>query len=265
MRESLCSPGPPSGFEAIAAAAMYRCLSASSLRARRCLLSLGSMTVPISAIAERVEQAFGCDAALAALVAAQARAVSHAPHAVILASGDKSDLIFLIIEGQARMLAYSIDGRLVVVRDFAVGDMFGEGGLLGEAVATNDVVAVNRVDTGVFKVEIFVGLMSHHACIALAVSRLMVARLAATTQRLVEGATLTATGRIHAEVLRQARAGTAMTIQPAPVLSALALTVQSTRETVSRTISALEKRGIIRRDEQGLTVVAPHRLEELIF
>ena len=49
------------------------------------------------------------------------------------------------------------------------------------------------------------------------------------------------------------------------MLSEFALQVQSTRETVSRAINALEKRGIIRRDEQGLTVVAPHRLEELIY
>jgi CRP/FNR family transcriptional regulator, cyclic AMP receptor protein len=48
-------------------------------------------------------------------------------------------------------------------------------------------------------------------------------------------------------------------------LSTFALHVQSTRETVSRTISALEKRGIIKRDGDALTVVAPHRLEELIF
>jgi len=49
------------------------------------------------------------------------------------------------------------------------------------------------------------------------------------------------------------------------VLSQFALQVQSTRETVSRAINALEKRGIIRRDEHGLRVVAPHRIEELIF
>jgi CRP/FNR family transcriptional regulator, cyclic AMP receptor protein len=217
------------------------------------------------ALIDCVAQTLGCDPALAALVAEQARVASHAPQAVILASGDASDLIFLVVAGRARMLAYSIDGRLVVVRDFGVGDLFGEGGLLGQSVNTNDIVAVDHVDTGVFKVQVFVGLMSHHACIALAVSRLMVARLAATTQRLVEGATLTATGRIHAELLRRARAGNAMTISPPPVLSTFALTVQSTRETVSRTISALEKRGIIQRSPDALKVVAPHRLEELIF
>jgi CRP/FNR family transcriptional regulator, cyclic AMP receptor protein len=82
---------------------------------------------------------------------------------------------------------------------------------------------------------------------------------------MVEGATLSAPGRIHAELLRQARAGEAMTIRRMPILSTFALHVQTSRETVSRTISALEKRGIIKRDADTLTVVAPHRLEELIF
>jgi len=107
--------------------------------------------------------------------------------------------------------------------------------------------------------------MSSYNCVALAVSRRLVARLGQITRRMVEGATLSANGRIHAELLRQARASDSMTISPAPILSAFALLVQSTRETVSRAISNLEKRGIIQRDEHTLRVVAPHRLEELIF
>jgi len=55
-----------------------------------------------------------------------------------------------------------------------------------------------------------------------------------------------------------------MAIEPVPVLSVLALTVQSTRETVSRTLNDLVKRGIVRREPHRLVVVAPHRLEELI-
>ncbi|MGQ4828612.1 helix-turn-helix domain-containing protein [Enterococcus faecalis] len=40
--------------------------------------------------------------------------------------------------------------------------------------------------------------------------------------------------------------------------------MDSTRETVSRTIGDLERRGIITREDDGLRVIAPHRLEELI-
>jgi len=40
--------------------------------------------------------------------------------------------------------------------------------------------------------------------------------------------------------------------------------VHSTRETVSRTINTLERRGIIHREDDALVIVAPHRLEEMV-
>jgi CRP-like cAMP-binding protein len=148
---------------------------------------------------------------------------------------------------------------------FVAGDIFGEAAGLSVANSGAEVSAVSNVDAGQIGVGAFVGLMERYNCIALSIARGLTLRLTQTTRRMVEGATLSAPGRIHAELLRQAQAGTAMTIQPMPMLSTFALHVQSTRETVSRTISALEKRGIIKRDGDALTVVAPHRLEELIF
>ncbi len=209
--------------------------------------------------------AFGCDAALASVVAQQARYRSWPNRSTIIADGESFDAIVLIVGGRARMLAYGVDGRFVVVQDFAVGDLFGEGALVDDGVAGGEIVAIEPVEAGSFATPVFVALMSTHPCIAMAVSRLLVARLGAATRRLVEGATLSAVGRVHAELLREARAGLGMTISPAPVLAELARTVQTTRETVSRAISVLEKRGIVRRTADVLTVVAPHRLEELVY
>ncbi len=212
-----------------------------------------------------VARTFNCEAALATMVAAKARYADYPARATIVDTGTTFDQIYLVIAGRARMLAFGIDGRLVVVDEFASGDIFGESGLFDVHVAEGEIAAVAAVTTGAFRNDVFIALMSSYTCIALAVSKLLLARLSAKTRRLVEGATLSTVGRIHAELLRQARSGEAMTIRPAPVLAAFALTVQSTRETVSRTIGALEKRGIIRRTADGLTVAAPHRLEELIY
>ena len=66
-------------------------------------------------------------------------------------------------------------------------------------------------------------------------------------RRMVERTTLSATGRIYAELLRQANEADGRTIRPLPTMSELALIVQSTRETVSRTINDLERRGYIDR------------------
>ena len=212
-----------------------------------------------------VSRTLGCDALLAAVVAQQARYRSWPHRATIVAEGDDLAVILLLISGRARMLAYGVDGRVVLVQDFAVGDLMGEGALIDEGPAESEIVALDPVGAGSFAPPVFVALMSTHACIALAVSRLLVARLGMATRRLVEGATLSAVGRVHAELLREARAASAMTIIPAPVLAELARTVQTTRETVSRAISVLERRGIVRRTAEALTVVAPHRLQELIY
>lgn len=158
-----------------------------------------------------------------------------------------------------------MDGRQAVLEDYVTGDIIGEIALVGTSGSNHEVVAVDLVEAAVMLAHVMVSLMSTHAQIALAISRRLIARLAEQNRRLAESSTLSAAGRVHAEILRLARASSDLTIRPAPVLSQLAMHVQSTRETVSRTISALQKRGIIYRDDSGLMVVAEHRLEELVY
>lgn len=210
-------------------------------------------------------QSFRCDADVARILALKAAYRRYSSHETILDAGTETVAVYIVISGRAKALVFAIDGRLVLVEEFQMGDLFGEGGLFGQAATLSDVAAVEDVLAGTFPNHVFVGLMENYASIAFAISCLLTARLNAITRRLIEGATLSAAGRIHAELLRQARAGHAMTIRPGPVLSVFAQQVLSTRETVSRTINALQKRGIIRRDEDSLTIIAPHRLEELIY
>ncbi|WP_028641957.1 Crp/Fnr family transcriptional regulator [Novosphingobium acidiphilum] len=210
-------------------------------------------------------EAFACNPETAAVIAARARLRDHPAHSVIIGIDHHHDHVHLLLDGQARMMAFAIDGRLVAIEDFARGDLLGEAHLFDPAAPGHEIGAVTRSSSAAFGQAVFLDLMTNYSCVALAVSRRLVARLSRITQRMVEGATLSANGRIHAELLRQAQAGTDLTIRPAPVLAQFALHVQSTRETVSRAINALEKRGIIVRDETALRVVAPHRLEELIF
>lgn len=184
--------------------------------------------------------------------------------ATVMRSGDRAHSVFLVTDGLAKAIAISLDGRLVLVQQFAAGDIFGEGSILGSVPMSEDVVAAEPLGAAQFRALVFIGLIESHPCVALAVSRVLTQRLAHANRRVVEGATLSSSGRVHAELLRLARAQGGNTITPAPILSELALRVQTARETVSRAISILEKRGIIVRDAHCLTIVAPHRLEELV-
>ena len=220
---------------------------------------MGEAALPI------IQQAFGCAPSLAGVIDERANYKQYQPRDRLIASGETMRSAFLVIEGRAHEVALSLDGRLILVQEFGPGDLFGEAAILGEHLATEEVVAVHVTEAGQFRAGDLIGLIENYSCVALAFSKLITQRLRQTRRRLVEGATLSASGRIHAELLRQARASEGNRITPAPVLSEFALLVQSTRETVSRTISQLEKRGIIKRDAAAIEVVAPHRLEELIF
>lgn len=212
-----------------------------------------------------IADAFGCDAELAGVIRRKADYRRYRPRAAILRSGDRSDTVYLLIEGQAQAIALSFDGRMVLVQDYRPGDIFGEAAISGTITAFEDIVAVTEAEAGQFRSSVFVGLIESYPSVALAVSKLLTRRLGQANRRMVEGATLSAAGRIHAELLRQARQTPDHVIRPLPVFSTFALGVQSTRETVSRTINQLERRGIVRREKGALIVVAPHRLEELIY
>ena len=74
---------------------------------------------------------------------------------------------------------------------------------------------------------------------------------------------LTANGHVYVELLHEA--GEEGTISPPPLIAALALSAQTTRETGSRAVNALERRWIIRRDDEQLKILSRNLLEELVI
>lgn len=212
-----------------------------------------------------VQSCFGCDGQTASHIASRAHKRRYAARAPIILAGDQSQDAWLLLEGAAQAVAYTQNGHQVLVHGFLPGDLFGEAAGLVPRAADLEVSATRASTAGQFPRLEFLALMENHGCVALAVARQLTLRLNETTRRMVEVATLSVTGRIHAELLRRAKASANMTIRPAPVLSELAQQVQSTRETVSRTISQLERRGLISRSETELKIIAPHRLEDLVF
>lgn len=205
-----------------------------------------------------------CRAEVARAIARHATDRRYPVRSLIVKQGERTVATFLLVSGRAQALAYGLKGQVVLLNEFQTGDVLGIA-VEGEAAVENaDVVAVENVRSAVFVATDFVALIEEYGCVALLVSRALLRQLRAAATRVTERTTLSAAGRVHAELLRLARLSDRRTIRPAPVLATLAVRVDSTRETVSRTINALLRRGILRRDGDALVIVAPHRLEELV-
>jgi CRP/FNR family cyclic AMP-dependent transcriptional regulator len=208
---------------------------------------------------------FACSAEVAQDIVRRGQMRAYPGHATLIRQGDPAPFTWLLVVGRARAILYSLEGQLVLLQEFGPGDLFGALGEIDPVPQDADVVAVDDVQAFLLQGAELVLLAERHGAIGLALVRLLLRRLRRTTRRIYERAALSAVGRVHAELLRRARGAADLTIRPAPVLSELAVGLATTRETVSRAVNALERRGIIRRDADSLTVVAPRSLEELVL
>jgi CRP-like cAMP-binding protein len=221
--------------------------------------------LPEQDVQAMVRQAFGCSDEVAAIIFGRGVVRAFAPHAVIVPPGERAAAAFLLICGRARALLYSVEGQMVLLCEYGPGDLFGALGDLDPSPEEAEIRAVEAARTFILKSRDLVVLAEAHGSIGLALARLLVRELSRANSRIFEREAVSATGRVHAEILRLAKASPDFVIRPAPVISELAVRAATTRETASRTVSALERRGIIRRDPDSWTVVAPQRLEELII
>ncbi|HYG30051.1 MAG TPA: Crp/Fnr family transcriptional regulator [Allosphingosinicella sp.] len=207
---------------------------------------------------------FGCRTELGAHIRTRGRIKEYRPRAYIARSGDSISVLFAIIAGIAHALAYSSEGQPVLLHEYREGDVFGAIGSTLHPRHEADIIAATEVSSFLLDGRELALLAERHGSIGIALLKLMVDRLQRTEARMYEHAALSSVGRVYAELLRQASDAPDLTIRPAPVLTELALRVSTTRETVSRAVGALERRGIIQRSHDALTLVAPQRLEELI-
>lgn len=195
-------------------------------------------------------------------VLALARVCAFKASEVIIAQGEQRLSTFLLLAGAARAQHLTTDGRLVRLHDYGPGDIFGALAAL-PAAEPAEVSAISEVCTALLRSGDFLALMERHACIGVSLSQSLLAHLHAMTVSMITRTTLSAAGRVHAELLRLAdQQGR---IAPPPVLSEIAAAVDTTRETASRTVAALDRRGIIRRDPDALVIVASARLQEMVI
>jgi len=212
-----------------------------------------------------IRETFACSEEIAGYIFVRGSVRAFPPHSTIVRQGEKAACAYLLTQGRAHALLYSVEGQVVLLCEYRAGDLFGALGEIDPAPEEAEIVAVEAARSFILKSRDLVALAEAYGAIGLALSRLLLRQLRRATSRIYERAAVSAVGRVNAEILRLARASPGLVIRPAPVISELAVRVSTTRETASRAVSALERRGLIRRDSGSLTVVAPQRLEELII
>jgi CRP/FNR family transcriptional regulator, cyclic AMP receptor protein len=177
----------------------------------------------------------------------------------VITQDDEGCDVFLLLEGRARVTIYSAEGRVVAYRDIAPGDIFGELSAIDGEVRSASVVALEPTQVARLSAAAFREIVSTRASFAWALLRHLSMQMRRLTERVYEFSTLVVRQRLVRELLRRAdtreQPDAELKIDPAPTHFDLAASISTHREAISREMSSLAKRGLIKRRGKALLLL----------
>ena len=176
----------------------------------------------------------------------------------VISREDADRNVYLVIAGTVRVTVLTPNGRGIIFRDIEAGQVFGELAALDQGSRSADVIAVDDSVLASMSPETFLDVVGRHPEVRQRLFRNLARAVRELTDRLVEFSTLDVEHRIAVELLRCARqAGVvrnASVVDPAPRHKEIASRVGTTREQVTRTLSAFTRRGLLDRAQRVLRV-----------
>ncbi|TAN48683.1 MAG: Crp/Fnr family transcriptional regulator [Rhodospirillales bacterium] len=178
--------------------------------------------------------------------------------------------VFFIVSGKVRIVNYSLSGREVTLGDVGAGGHFGELAALDGEPRSASVMALEDTVVASMPPDNFLRLIQAHPESTLFILQSLSRIVRRSTERIMDLSTLGANNRVHAELLRLARAAAKndanhATLVPIPVHSDIASRVSTTRETVARVLNELAREGIVKRDKDALQVLNIEALEDMVI
>jgi CRP-like cAMP-binding protein len=192
---------------------------------------------------------------------------SHPANRIILLENDWGGSVYFVLEGWVKIRTHNVDGKEVTLNILGKGEVVGEMAALDEAPRSTDVITLTPTVIGSIPAQDFVNLLYHEPLAGVRLSQLMAKRLRQLNRRLRlrEADSLS---RVADTLLFLAEGqgktsdkGTAIPNLPHRELSSIS---GLARETVTRSLTKLEKKALIEREEDTLWICDLSALERVI-
>jgi CRP-like cAMP-binding protein len=184
------------------------------------------------------------DADLAAF-ANLARERRYPKGAVIVFRDDPGDALYVVAEGQVKVVLVAEDGREVILSVLRDGDFFGEMAVLDDEPRSAHVIAMEDSRLLALRRDDFQGQLRANPAVASAMLRELSRRLRRADEQIGRLVLLDVNGRVASLLLALAAEEGGDRITRRLTHHTIAQMIGASRETVSRTLRALVERGIV--------------------
>lgn len=202
------------------------------------------------------------------IIASQCSWKHYEPEQRIFSCNDADSDLHLVVSGRVRITIYSAAGRQVTFNDESAGAAFGHLSAIDGKPRSADAVALDTVLIASMSRGVFRPLLQEEPIFRERVLIRLAELIRQLSERVVDLSTLGVQNRVHAEILRLARAAGVVNnqalIDPAPKHADIASRVSTYREQVTRELSTLARFGVVARDRGALVVQDVSRLERMV-
>ncbi|CAO5031347.1 Crp/Fnr family transcriptional regulator [Microcystis aeruginosa] len=192
---------------------------------------------------------------------------THPANRAILLENDWGGSVYFILDGWVKIRTYNIDGKEVTLNIVGKGEIVGEMAALEESPRSTDAITLTTATISSIPAQDFVNLLQSEPLAGIRLSQLMAKRLRQVNRRLRlrEADSLS---RVADTLLFLAEGqgeknsqGTIIPNLPHRELSSIS---GLARETVTRSLTKLEKKGLIQRQQEFLCIPDLAALEKAI-
>lgn len=191
----------------------------------------------------------------------------HPVNQVILLENDWGNSVYFILEGWVKIRTYNIDGKEVTLNILGKGELFGEMAPLEEVPRSTDVITLAPTLISNLPSQDFVSLIHSEPLAGIRLAQLMARRLRQVNRRLRLRES-DSTSRVVDILLfladgqgTKVELGIEIPNLPHRELSSLS---GLARETVTRVLSKLERRGLIERTRETICLLDVVALEKML-
>ena len=189
----------------------------------------------------------------------------YAKREVVLQKGASGDSLLFLLQGQLQVVDITEDGRAIGLRMLAPGDFFGEIAVINGTMRSASVVATSAVLVALLPRNTALHLFSHSPSVANQMLRFLAAKVQRDSEFRALLSIHNTAKRIYSflELVKEKKDGDVEVVENLPTHQDIANMINTSRETVTRTLLALVQQGIIKKGTHRLIIVDPEGLQKL--
>ena len=203
-----------------------------------------------------------------AAIAGRCRRDKYRRRQTVFSHGDVSADVYFVKSGRLGITTFSQSGKEIGFRQLKPGDMFGDIAAVDQLPRSASAVTLAAVELCRLSDTDFLNILREMPDVALKEMQRLSFLVRSLSERVIEFTTYGVRNRIHAELLRLAKASgqetAVINIYPAPTHADIASQVSTHREAVTREFGQLASEGILEKRGRNLIIRDLARLEQLV-